>query len=173
MKRTSSSKELTPTFLLLLPSIEIKHTFFVCFPIFFLSGLGAKRSFDKELDLDYRSLASDWSRKRVDISFAGCQCSQAVKKNKVWQLELLNNKTICMIEAIPLVAAIFWDLNFVLYSRYIFNLARKLGLKTKRLKVIVLNRWMGQIWANKIIEELNLLFRNNPEWFHSIAIIFL
>ena len=71
-----------------------------------------------------------------------------------------------------LAAAIFWDPNFALCPRHTLHLARKLGLKTKRLKAKVVNERMGQMWANKIIAELDLLFTNNPEWWRSISVIF-
>ena len=69
-----------------------------------------------------------------------------------------------MIEAIPLDVAIFSDPNFAFYLRHTFDLAKKLGLKAKGLKTEVLNKRIGQIWANKIIAELDLLFTNNPKW---------
>ena len=99
----------------------------------------------------------------MDLSFAGCQCPQAIKTKKAWQKKLLNNKTICIVEAIPLAAGIFWDHNFALYPRYTFNLTRKLGLKIKELKAKVENERIRYIWANKTIPELNLFFMNNPE----------
>lgn len=78
-----------------------------------------------------------------------------------------------MIEAIPLAAAIFWDSNFALCPRHTLNLARKLGLKTKGLKAEMVNKRIWQIWANKTITELDLLFTNNLEWWRSTAVIFL
>ena len=77
-----------------------------------------------------------------------------------------------MVEAIPLATAIFWDPNFALCPRHILNLARKLGLKTKKLKAEVINKRIGQIWANRIIAELDLLFINNPEWWRFTVVIF-
>ena len=158
MKR---AEELAPTSLLPLPSINIKRLSFVSSLVLFPSGRSVKRSFDKAFDLDCRPLASDCFGKKVDLSFAGCQCPQAVKANKAWQLELLNSKTVYMVEAIPLAAAIFWDPNFALWPRHTLNLARKLGLKTKRLKAELVNERIRQFWANRIIAKLNQLFKNN------------
>ena len=77
-----------------------------------------------------------------------------------------------MVETISLAATIFWDPNFALCPRHTLNLARKLGLKTKELKAEVINERIGQIWANKTIAELDLLFTNNPEWWRFTAVIF-
>ena len=77
-----------------------------------------------------------------------------------------------MVEAIMLAAAIFWDSKFALCPRYTLNVARKLGLKTRRLKAKVINERIRKIWANKTIAELDLLFTNDPEWWRSTAIIF-
>lgn len=85
VKKTSSSKELTPIFLLPLPFIDIKRPFFIPFSVFFPLGRSVKRLFDKAFDSDCRPLANDCSEKEVNLSFAGCQYSQAVKANRVWQ----------------------------------------------------------------------------------------
>lgn len=77
-----------------------------------------------------------------------------------------------MVEVISLAAAIFWDPNFALFFRHILNLAKKLGFKTKKLRAEMVNKRIRQIWAKKIIAELNLLFINNLEWRCPIAIIF-
>ncbi len=77
-----------------------------------------------------------------------------------------------MVEAIPLAAAIFWDPNFTLCTRHTLNLAKKLGLKTKNLRADIVKERIGQIWTHRTIAELDLLFKNNPDWWHSIAVIF-
>ena len=105
----------------------------------------------------------------VDLSYAGCQCPPAVKSNREWQQELLNTKLVCMVEAIPLAAALFWDPNFLLCPRHTLNLAKKLGLKSKSLKANVVKERIGQIWANRTIAELDVLFTNNLQ---STAVIF-
>ena len=76
-----------------------------------------------------------------------------------------------MDEAIPLAAAIFWDPNFLLCPRYTLNLAKKLGLKTKNLKADIVKKRIGQIWANRKIAELDVLF-TNPEWWRFTAVMF-
>ncbi len=77
-----------------------------------------------------------------------------------------------MVKAISLAAALFWDPNFLLCPRHILNLVKKLGLKTKNLKVDIVKERIGQIWANKTIAELDVLFTNNPDWWQSTVVIF-
>ena len=69
-----------------------------------------------------------------------------------------------MIEAIPLVGTSFWDLNFLLYPKYILNFVKKLELKTKNLKANIVKKQIRQIWAIKIIAKLDILFINNLDW---------
>ncbi len=77
-----------------------------------------------------------------------------------------------MVEAISLAAAIFWDSNFLLCPKYTLKLAKKFELKTKNLKAEIVKERIGQIWANRIIAELDLLFKNNLDWWRSTTIIF-
>ncbi len=77
-----------------------------------------------------------------------------------------------MVEVIPLATALFWDPNFLLCPRHTLNLVKKLGLKTKGLKVDVMKEGIGNIWANRTIAELDVLFTNNPDWWQAIAIIY-
>ena len=69
-----------------------------------------------------------------------------------------------MMEAILLAIAFFLDPNFLLYPKYTLNLAKKLGLKIKSLKVNLVKVQIGKIWANRTIAELDILFINNPDW---------
>lgn len=142
----------------------MKRFFLVLSPVFFSSGYGVKRLFNKAFDLDCWLLASDCFKEEMNPSFASCQCSKVIKANKIWQQELLNSKIVCMVEPILLAATIFCDPNFALCPKHILNLARKLGTKTKKLKIMVINKQIGQICANKPIAELDLLFKNNFEW---------
>ncbi len=77
-----------------------------------------------------------------------------------------------MVEAIPLAAAIFWDPNFTPCTEHTLNLAKKLGLKTKNLRANMVKERIGQIWAHRMIAELDLVFKNNPDWWRSTAVIF-
>ncbi len=77
-----------------------------------------------------------------------------------------------MVKAIPLAAALFWEPNFLLCPRHTLNLTKKLGLKIRSLKFDVVKERIGQIWANRTIAELDVLFINNPDWWQSIAVIF-
>lgn len=52
-------------------------------------------------------LAGNHDQKEVNLSFAGCKCPDAVKLNQSLLLDLWNLKPICIIEAIPLTAALF------------------------------------------------------------------
>lgn len=124
---------------ILLPSIQHPS------PVFFPSSRGKKRSFEKAFDINCRLLARDRNAEEVDLSFAGCQCPPAVKANREWQQELLNPKPVCMVEAIPLAATIFWDPNLLLCPRHTLNLAKKLGLKTKNPKADIVKERIGQI----------------------------
>lgn len=85
-------------------------------------------------NLNYWPLANDHTGKNVDLSFACCHCSLAIKANRSWQQELLDQKPVCMIKGILLAAAIFWDPNFVFCTRRTLKLIKKLGFKTKNIK---------------------------------------
>ena len=122
MKIAFLLKELAPTPLLLLPSINIKRPSLVLFLVFFPFICGIKYLFAKPFDFNCWLLVNDCSRKEVDPSFASCQYLQAIKANKTWQLELLNSKIVYMIELILLAIAIFWDLSFTLCPRHTLNL---------------------------------------------------
>lgn len=154
-KKISLSEDLAPTFLL--PSIKPLS------PIFFLFDNSQKQIFGIAFDLNCRFLANNHNVEEVNLNFATCQCVAAIKANREWQQELWNNKLVCMVEAILLVAAIFWDPNFILCLRHTLNLVKKLGLKTRKLKTKVIKERVEQIWANKIIERLNVFFINNLE----------
>ena len=92
--------------------------------------------FDKTF-INALPLADNHAEKEVDLSFAGCGCSPGVKLNRPWQIELLERRPACIVETIPLAAAIFWDPNFVPCPRHTLNLAKKMGLKTKNLSCIL------------------------------------
>ena len=142
----------------LLPSIE--HPLSL---VLFQSTYGQKRTFNKAFDIDYRPLARDRNAKEVNLSFTGYQYPLIVKANREWQQELLNTKVVYMVEAIPLAAVFFQDPNFLLCPRHILNLAKKLGLKNKNLKINLVKAQISEIWVNKTITELNILFTNNSD----------
>ena len=147
-----------PTFASLLPPVEHPSP-----PLLPSNGTGEKWSFDMAFNLDCRPLANGHTGEDVNLSFAYCQCPPAVKANRLWQRELLDWKPVCKVEAILLPAAIFWDPNFVLCTRHIFNLAKKLGLKIKNVKNNLVKKQIGQIWANRTMAGLNKLFTNIPD----------
>ncbi len=117
-------------------------------------------------------LAKDHTREEVDLSFADCHCLAVVKANRTWQWELLNPKPVCVVEAIPLAAAIFWNSNFTLCIKYTLSLAKKLWLQTKNLRADIVKERIGHIWAHRTRAEFDLLFKNNPDWWCSIVVIF-
>ncbi len=121
-----TSEELAPAFILLLLSKP---------PLLFLANrVSKKRSFDKAFNINGRPLANNQFGKDVNLSLGGCQCPPAVKANRPWQQELLNPKTVYMVEVISLATTIFWDLKFLLCRKHILKLIKKLGFKIKNLK---------------------------------------
>lgn len=165
--KRASLEEVAPIFASLLPLVERLSPLLLPF-----SGTEEKRSFNMAFSLDWRPLANDHTKKDVNLSFGYCQCLPAVKTNRPWERELLDRKFICMVKAIPLAATIFWDLNFVFYTRHTLILPKKLGLKRKNIKNDLVTERIRQIWANKTIIRLDKLFANNPDWWYFIASIF-
>ena len=76
-----------------------------------------------------------------------------------------------MVEIIPLAAAILWDLNFVSCPRHTLNLTTKLGLKTKNLFSTLVKEHIQSIWANRIVGQLDALFKENSDWWNATAVI--
>ena len=117
-------------------------------------------------------MADNHAEKEVDLSFAGCGCSLGVKLNRPWQIELLEQRPACIVETIPLAAAIFWDPNFLPCPRHTLNLAKKMGLKTRNLSNALVKERIQLIWANKTIGQLDALFKENPDWWSATAVIY-
>ena len=130
-----------------------------------------KRGFDIAF-ISSRPLAGNHDKEEVDLSFAGCGCPAAVKLNRSWQLDLLDPKPVCIIKAIPLASALFWDLSFAPYTRHTLKLAFKLGLRTNKIKSGVMKERIEAVWANRTISLLDRLFRDNPEWWIATAIVY-
>lgn len=138
-----TSEELAPIYICQLSSDQLYSSLLLFFSssIFFpTSCIGKKRLFNKTFDINSQPLTKDYTGKEVDIRFISSHCLSAVKANKAWQRELLNSKPVCMIKAIPLTIAIFWDPNSSLCTRYTLNFAKKLELKTKNLRADIVNR---------------------------------
>ena len=121
-----------------------------------------KRGFDITF-INSCPLAGNHDQEAVDLSFAGCLCPAAVKVNRSWQLDLLNPKPVCIIKAIPLAAALFWDPLFALCTCHTMKLVFKLGLKTNRIKSNIVKEKIEAVWANKTVNLLYRLFKDNPE----------
>lgn len=52
------------------------------------------------------------------------------------------------------------------------NFTKKLGLKIKNIKNDLVKERIEQIWAIRIMAELDKLFANNLDWWYSTTIIF-
>ena len=130
-----------------------------------------KRDFNTAF-INSRPLAGNYNQKEVDFSFTDCGCSNVVKLNRSWQLDLLDLTLVCIIEAILLAATQIWDPIFVACPCHTMKLVFKLGLKTNRIKSGIVKRRIKAVWANKIVSLLNRLFRNNSEWWTAITIVY-
>lgn len=108
-------------------------------------------------------LANNYNQTKVDLSFVGCKCFDAVKLNRSWQLDLLNSKPVCIIKTILLATTIFLKPTFMFCTCYTMKLAFKLGLKINKIKSSILKERIKTIWANKTIRSLDILFKDNPE----------
>lgn len=91
-----------------------------------------KRPFNTAF-INSRPFASNDTAKKVDLSYTLCGCLIPVNFNQLWQLELLDHKLVYIIEAIFLVAILFWDSLFASYQRYTIKLALKLGLRMRSI----------------------------------------
>lgn len=87
--------------------------------------------------INFRLFASKYDQEKVDLSFAGYECLNAVKLNWSWQLNLIDPKPVCIIKAILLVVALFLNPIFAPYSCHIIKLVFKLSLKINKIKISV------------------------------------
>lgn len=118
----ATSEELTPVFTRQLLSTSVSSSFF-----HFLSGhIDEKQLFDMVFDINSHSLAKDYTGKEVNLSFMRYQCFPVMNINRIWQWKLLNHKTICIVEVIPLAATIFSNSKFLPCTRNTCNSAQKL-----------------------------------------------
>lgn len=65
-----------------------------------------KQTFDIAF-INSRLLADNYTWEKLDLNFAKYSCPTAIKLNRLWQLELLNFKSVYIMETIPLAATIF------------------------------------------------------------------
>ena len=98
--------------------------------------------------------------------------STSCKSKQRLVAEALKYQLVCIVKAITLATAFFWDPNFLLCPKHTLNLAKKLGLKIKSLKVDLIKERIGEIWANKIIVKFDVLFINNLDWWQATTVIF-
>lgn len=79
-------------------------------------------------------LADNHDQKKINLSFLGCEYPDIIKFSWSWQLDLLDLKPVCIIKAISLAAALFWDPIFASYPCHTMKLVFKLGLRTNKIK---------------------------------------
>ena len=102
--------------------------------------------------------AGNHSWEEFDLSFKEYGSSVAVKLNRSWQFELLDPELVCIMEAILLAAAIFWDPSFAPCHCHSVKLAFKLGLRTQSIVSGVVKQRVELVWANRTISQLDQLF---------------
>lgn len=66
--------------------------------------------------INFRFLVGNHEKKEIDLIFAGCGYSDAIKLNRSWQLDLLDFKPVYILEAIALAAALFYNAIFMFSS---------------------------------------------------------
>ena len=155
----ATSEELALVFIHELSFSQLLSSLFL-FPS---SCIGKKQSFNKAFNINSWLLAKDCTRKEVDLSFINYYYFSVVKTNSTFQHELLINKLIYLVKAIPVAVAIFCNFKFLLCTRNTLNFTKKLRLKIKNLRVNIIKEWIEQIWAYKIIAKLNLFFTKNSD----------
>ena len=116
--------------------------------------------------------AGNHAIKKVDLSFGECECPAPIKLNRSWQLELLDHKSVYIMKAIPLAAALFWDPLFAACPRHNMKLISKLELKMRNIASGVVKEIIESVWINATIRQLDQLFRNNSESWTGMAIIY-
>lgn len=90
--------------------------------------------------INSRPLTINHTIKEVDLRFGKYECPILVKLNRLWQLELLNRKSVYIIEAIPLIATLLLDLLFAPYPYHTIKLAILLGLRTWSIISKIVNK---------------------------------
>ena len=130
-----------------------------------------KRSFDTGF-INSRPLARNHTTKEMDLSFGECGWPVGVEPNRLCQLELLDRKTVYIIETIFLAAALFWDLVFIPCPYHTMILASKLGLRMQSIASGFVKERIESVWANRTICQLDQLFQNNLESGTQTAIIY-
>ena len=151
-----------------------RHAELLCLFLFFGSlrhKINRKWTFDITF-ISFCLLAGNHIWKEFDLKFAKFDCRAAVKPNRSWQLELLHLKQVCIIEAISLATAMFWDPSFALCHCHIMKLTFKLELKTWAIASVMVKEKIKSIWANRTINKLDQLFWNNPKCWTRTAIIY-
>ena len=126
---------------------------------FSILGLMPKKSdCERPFDIAYinsRLFAANHAAKEFELSFGKCGCPAQVKFNRSQQMELLDRKPVCIMEAIPLATALFWDLLFTLYLRHTIKLASKLELKMPSIASGLVKERIESVYANRSIHQLD------------------
>ena len=87
------------------------------FLFFILGSLSKKNNCKRFFGIAFtnsRLLAANHTTQEIDLSFEKYKCLALVKLNRLWQLELLDCKLICLIKVIFLDIALFGDPLFAL-----------------------------------------------------------
>lgn len=142
-----SSEKAPSIFVLLFPLS--KYLFFSLSPSI---SIGKKRPFNKAFNIDYWLLVDNHVGEDANLSFIYCKLFWSVNFNTIWQRELLDQKTFCMLEVILLFIAVFWYPIFVFCLRHIFNFIKKLGLKAKnsQKKIYIKNFYL---YNNSVVRQ--------------------
>ena len=79
---------------------------------------------------------------------------------------------VSLLKTILVLNLLFWDINFIPYTKHISLLAKKLGFTTRHVNNKVIKERIRVIWQNKTVTGLDILFTANPDWWVSTAIIY-
>lgn len=126
-------------------------------PLCFISTLNLlqKRSKYKQffdtIFTNSRLLTGNHIAKEVHLSFGKSECPIQVKLNQLWQLELLDQKPVCIIEANLLTAILFQDLLFISCLRQTMKLLSKPEFRIQGMINRIVKKSIELVWVNKII----------------------
>lgn len=157
------------------PHFSFTQSFYLFLGLNLLNVTNNNNKCKRNLDTTFinsRPLAGNHDQKEMDLSFAGSGYPNTVKINRSWPLDLLNLKPVYIIEAIPLVAALFWDAKFASCPWNNIKLAFKLGLRINKIKNGIIKEKIKSLWTNKTINQLNRLLKDNSEWWTGTIMIY-
>lgn len=92
--------------------------------------------------------ARNHATKEIDLSFEKCGDLIPINFNQSWQLKLLDCKSVCIIKAISLTAALFWNPLFAPYPYQTMKLSLKPGLRMRSITNGAVKKRIEAVWAN-------------------------